>query len=310
MNKRRGFTLVELLMVIVIIALLIGLLLPAISGAVTRAREANVTAEISGLQSAIAEFKAQFGIEPPSRLVLHEEAGDPAAQTGWYSADSVTRETRAVLRKMFPQVAFNDLDGDGNPGADINGDGTLSPTPIFLNGADCLVFFLGGVPEPSGTTFLVRGFSKNPRSPFARSGNRLGPFFADFDRLVDIDGDGMPEFVDPLPGQSNPYWYMSSNEGRGYRTPSDGGINDDLHPSGMQDVYRQTQPSGNNPGEPWKAQSYQIISPGYDGQYGTGGYFTSENTSWMSVPPLNQSSRDWNAEMDNITNFHSGRLSP
>ena len=335
-RRRGGFTLIELMMVIVIIALLIGLLLPAITGAVTRAREGQVTAEMQGLQAAIADFKAQFGFEPPSALVLHESA------SGWGTNDAITRESRSVLRKMFPQIDFNDLDGSpttttgsdvdgpGNvrTGADINGDGTVSNQPIVLNGAECLVFFLGGVQEArqSGSTTppTMLGFSKNPRAPFSRTGNRLGPFFSSFNtgRLGDNNGNGMAELRDPLPSQQNPYWYISSDDGRGYSTPSTN-LNgsgqpqptQDLAGSGMTDCYRQSPPdTTSNPPKPGTAhnpKSYQIISPGYDGLYGTGGFFDPQSAATsLSTPPLGATARDPEPERDNITNFHMSRLSP
>src|SRR5258708_2278346 len=67
---RTGFTLVEMMVVVVIIAILAGLILPAIQAARIRANEARVVSEISGLASGIAAFKAKYGVEPPSQFVL------------------------------------------------------------------------------------------------------------------------------------------------------------------------------------------------------------------------------------------------
>ena len=69
---RGGFTLVELLVVIVILAVLIGLLVPAINGALRTARKAAVSSEINQLASALAAFKSKYGDYPPSRFLCGE----------------------------------------------------------------------------------------------------------------------------------------------------------------------------------------------------------------------------------------------
>ena len=71
-GSRGGFTLVELLIVIIVLAILVGLLLPVIAGAVRTARNAAVQAEINQLAQALANFKATYGDYPPSRVLLVE----------------------------------------------------------------------------------------------------------------------------------------------------------------------------------------------------------------------------------------------
>src|SRR5262249_52277452 len=69
---RGGFTLVELLIVIIVLAILVGLLLPVIAGALRTARNAAVQSEINNLAQALASFKSTFGDYPPSRILLCE----------------------------------------------------------------------------------------------------------------------------------------------------------------------------------------------------------------------------------------------
>src|SRR4051812_17812321 len=119
--SRFGFTLVELLIVIVILGILIALLLPAIQAAVRSARTASVSAEINQMAQALADFKNKYGDYPPSRIILSEN--------GFYDTSSATATTtymttaanqgadityaqlaqRSVtfFRKFFPRVVLS-----------------------------------------------------------------------------------------------------------------------------------------------------------------------------------------------------------
>lgn len=313
-KHRRGFTLVEIMVVIVILSILIALVLPAIGRARLAAQEAGVRGEISQLESAITAFKLSFGVEPPSRIVLYEKGSD------WTSLSAAATH-RATIRRIWPQFNFA-LDRD------INGDGDMTDI-LSMNSGECLLFFLGGIMDggpagsPGGTVdaslapglklppdSAPTGFSKNPSNPFARGGNREGPFFEfDIGRFVDSDIDtttlsskpnGICEYLDSLPGQTLPLLYFSSYEGQGYRVT--GGtkelpvpwLDDKGKLKNFTDVYRVNSASAHKP------QSFQIISPGMDHQYGIGGTYSATNAQ------LDLASRQ--DEFDNITNFSGGRL--
>lgn len=284
-QNRRAFTLIELMIAIVIILILLGLLIPAIGSVRLAAQRAQVRTEISNMEAAITAFKADFGIDPPSGIVLHETSA------GWNS----DQRSKNLIRKMWPQFNFG-------LARDINKDGsTAGNTP--LNAGECLVFFLGGIWDTSGKT--PNGFSKDPANPFSvadAGGGRLGPYF-EFDngRFVDTDGDSAPEYLDSFPSQQLPYLYFSSYDGRGYRT-------DEVTGTGMVDVYRQGDPTDNPPTTaiPFKQKSYQIISPGADFQYGSGGNYDPDKNFPSRNPPTYLYDRT--VEADNVTNFVSGSL--
>src|SRR5688572_6155428 len=64
--RGRGFTLVEMLVVLAIIGVLAALLLPAVMSAIVRARTAAVAIELNQLNSAIESYKQDKGDYPPN----------------------------------------------------------------------------------------------------------------------------------------------------------------------------------------------------------------------------------------------------
>jgi general secretion pathway protein G len=303
---RQGFTMVELLMVIVIIAILIGLLVPAVQRGVVSAREAAVTSEIRQLETAIASFKATYGVEPPSTITLYERASQ------------IPTASQSSLRRIWPHFAFTGgANGYGNE-YDLDGDGTSGEdgVSVTLHGANCLVFFLGGIQAGTSPQLTVVGFSKSPTNPFAAMAateSREGPFFEfKVDRLhlspANAAHPNIQRFLvyfDPLPSQEAPYVYASSNDGRGYSPTVAAdlwtGSADDLN-----DIYR----SGTAATSPAiKPKGFQIISPGYDHEYGVGGNFnaTATNSGIQAESPVVGTA---NSDYDNLTNFNAGRLKP
>ncbi len=307
-KRQGGFTIIELLIVIVIIAILVGLLVPVAGGAIKRTRIAGVKIEISQLEAAIAKFKADHDIEPPSSITLYE------LPAGWGSDTSST----SLIRQIWPQ--FNFLQQ-----RDLNGDTTFGGS-YTLTGGECLVFFLGGMftktTNAGSTTFSMVGFSKDPTNPLALGGSREAPLF-EFrsERLTDVDNDGIPEFKDGLPSQRSPYLYYSSYDGQGYNaleflsSPAVAPVT-----YGLLAPYRQGLSLSDSA---WKPHNYQIISPGYngtaglDGAYGFGGPYLATGTDPLplgTTPPngltLPAYGKLRDQEADNITNFSQGELRP
>ncbi|MGD9857210.1 MAG: type II secretion system protein [Planctomycetaceae bacterium] len=292
-SPRRGFSLVELLIVIAIISILVGLILAGIGPVRNRVRVAEVRTEISGLESGITQFTGEFGQEPPSFITLYEVGAD------WDTT------SRTLMRQLWSSFKFDmdrDIDKDTMVGeTDPDGDGKNG---ITLTGDECLLFFLGG-PDTINVagSAVANGFSKNPEDPFAAGGTRVGPFFEfDPDRMIDLDGDRAHAYAHKFPASQAPYLYLSSYEGRGYRA-TDADMNGD-GTADITDVYLQrdddTSTANVNEKIPWKAKSYQIISAGQDGEFGVGGLWSNDDGFKSRAGTL--------PDRDNVTNFASGTL--
>lgn len=324
-HRRSAFTLIEILAVILIIGILLALLLPAINRVRVAARVSTVKTEISNLESAIATFKSTYGVEPPSALTVWET---PTAAGGWNSSSpsALAVDSRAKIRQLWPQFDFTAV-------RDFDGNGSTNDV-ITITQGECLVFFLGGIlkrPEDlnmngtldsgedqngdgrlsvnvaggSGTQRSVcTGFSKNPFNPFALGGNRETAIYEfDTSRFSDLDNNGFPEYLDPLPAQSAPYLYMSSYGGAGYRYNQASPLCE-FPATSTAPYFPPIQPYLQGTGataQPWKSKSFQIVSPGSDHKYGTFGTYGNDTASSDLT-----GSRDM--EADNITNFAPSTL--
>ncbi len=190
-----AFTLVEMLVVVVIIAILAGLLLPAVNRARGAARTAQIAIEIKNLEAAFEAYKLKYGDYPPD----------------FSDRDVVKRH----IYTAWPNIDQNEFDGVARvfwwkPAA------TLPPTDEYyhvawVNPAEALAFWLGG-------------FSSNPKLPFTGTGGpfrRVGNnYFPNPERVVGLydleagrldssDGDYFPVYLPPGKKKS-PYVYFDA----------------------------------------------------------------------------------------------------
>lgn len=202
MRRPRGFSLIELIVVVLIIGALMAILLPTLAAALRAGKRASVASEIQGFVQGIAAFQLAHASIPPS-LLLCSESGDYSAATlagpgplrdqlaqGRYGvpwaklsgADQATlsgvvaqlaNRSLTSLRQLWPRVVFAQVPVRNVPGVgfyDFNGNGVLDP-PYLLDGTECLVFFLGGIaksaPGPDGQfQGAMIGFARDSRNPF------------------------------------------------------------------------------------------------------------------------------------------------
>jgi general secretion pathway protein G len=92
MNPQRGFTLVELLLVLVILALIAGLVLPGIIGKAESAKVRAAGSQISRISMSVEAFYLDTGSTPDS---LSELVNEPAGVSGWtgpYIKNSILKD--------------------------------------------------------------------------------------------------------------------------------------------------------------------------------------------------------------------------
>jgi len=292
-DRRGGFTLVELLVVITIIAILFSLTAAAVVKAREKADEVRTRNDISQLANAIQAFKTDFQAKyVPDRLVL------PPVPPGVSPLDP-NGESRQFISTVWPRISAATLTGSGNPFT-LNGvtyqrgvfDYWRVPSnqPIVLQGYQTIVFFLGGSWDPAaGYTSDRLGFSTDSTDPMSLAGQlgaatRKGPYF-DFPapRLKALASDLSKTPANPFPAFMDgygvmPYVYFSSGKaGNDYDltyspTPS-------LQTPGPQtgQVLATDTTTGFSV-SPYKVSSrrfanpngYQIIAAGRDGLFGSG----------------------------------------
>ena len=122
--------------------------------------------DIGELASAINSFKNRFKVDYlPSRILLREDLNYAVVNPPMNAAQLLENDSAQFLQRMWPRLRGPvDWSGDGVP----NG-------PWLLEGDQCLVFFLGGIPVSSGGVLGTEGFSTNPAVPAAPGGEPVAP---------------------------------------------------------------------------------------------------------------------------------------
>jgi type II secretion system protein G len=280
--QNRGFTLVEMLVVIGIVAVLAALLLPAVMMALNHARRAAIVIEIGQLNDAVETYKDKMGDYPPN----------------FRDYEAFIRH----VRRCYPKIDQTHLNTVIQNVWGTNYSVASPPpanTPTTVDEGESLVFWLSKTRD-------------DPRFPFTASGSAPYRKFYEFDetRLVDAtadggDNDGNPSFR-AKNSKETFYIYIDSRSydelsqsTATYAFAEDTSVG--VQPYWSDTVINSAAATRRLQYKPMNATTFQIICAGQDGEFG----HPSLDGDVM-VYPAGEGYTD--EAKDNITNFSGGRL--
>ncbi|MEX2213589.1 MAG: type II secretion system protein [Phycisphaeraceae bacterium] len=306
-RSRRGFTLVEMLVVLAIIAVLVALLMPAVMSAVNNARRAAIGVELAQLDTAMQSYKTDKGDFPPNLrsyevFIRHVRKCYPKIDAA---------HLNRVIQTIWNDTAYS----------------MISPPPAtavpLLDEGESLVFWLYLIDQDPRQPFKAADPTHVPTGTAAEallaatSAKRYFPFKED--RFVSEDSDQFPAYralyskstcYIHIDSRSYFYFYEMDYTDPAYAAYADGNYGDGyfVRPYWSEDVANVTTGAlkAKNP------TTFQIICAGQDGEFGAAPptmgakrFPSGGITNATYVPATGAGYMP--GDRDNLTNFTEGR---
>lgn len=169
-GRTGGFTLVEMLVVVAIIAILAGILVPAVNGGLKSAKKRRAEVECQSIETAVRQFHSDFRYMPWGKYDEKKKMGNDQWAEDTANQKNVMSFLQGsnVLQKAYLEIPDSGkgdgvfYDPWGNPyvvGMDRNGDGQLK-----WNGKTyklAVMVYSYGPDGKDGTTDDILSFDKN-----------------------------------------------------------------------------------------------------------------------------------------------------
>ena len=252
-KKTKGFTLIELLVVVAIIALLVGIMVPAVQNALDKAKDTVVRTELKSIELGLNLFKSDFGAYPSS-----DDAIKPGAQLlsdviagvdlrGYEDPDTGVRKDPHI---EVGDIEFVVFDPDGDDDDDLDDDGNESNVIKCKWNEPILYYAAIEGARPTWQISDIEAATTGERGIYDANDN--DNLFSDYD-AVDHSADTLAD--DTTDDVTHPI---------------DGDTYNCEYKEFYQYILNPDVPSDSVTGPcPYKVDSFILISAGKDGEYGT-----------------------------------------